>query len=152
MTASQQQHLGRGFMQSQDKALTTGFQSIKGFQRSLTNQLHRRICLSKRCTHTSHLFDFIRYINSNTNFLFLQEPTHKVVFPCRNTLQNRLLLHITLWIGIAPLTDLLAHIRRFDRFFWHTKQHAVIQICNPVHHLVGCVHQLFFHQTGITAI
>ena len=49
-------------MQSQDKALTTGFQSIKGSQEPLTNKLHRRICLPKRCTHTSQTSEFVHYL------------------------------------------------------------------------------------------
>jgi hypothetical protein len=49
-------------MQSQDKTLTTGFQSIKGTQGPLTNKLHRRICLSKRLTRASQTSEFVHYL------------------------------------------------------------------------------------------
>jgi len=49
-------------MQSQDKTLTTGFQSIKGTQEPLTNKLHRRICLSKRLTRASQTSEFVHYL------------------------------------------------------------------------------------------
>jgi hypothetical protein len=90
MTASQQQPLGRGFIQSQDKALNTCLQSIKGTQAPLTNKLHRRICLSKRFSHASHIFEFVRYLKYYYYLFTSARAPFKIICPCRYALLKQL--------------------------------------------------------------